>query len=167
MVAELGEVVWIVDLNRQSLDRVVPNIARRTRLQGMFAAAGWQVLTVKYGRLLEELFTRPGGDALRAPHRRRCPTPSTSGCCAARRPAARPAARRRCPARSIAELDRRRLDDDTLLAAIRNLGGHDLGALTDAFDADRRHPADRDLRLHRQGPRAGRPRDTRRTTRRC
>ncbi len=26
-VAELGELVWIVDLNRQSLDRVVPNIA--------------------------------------------------------------------------------------------------------------------------------------------
>ena len=29
MVAELGEVVWVVDLNRQSLDRVVPNIAAR------------------------------------------------------------------------------------------------------------------------------------------
>src|SRR5215212_5051166 len=63
-VAELGEIVWIVDLNRQSLDRVVPNIAA-TRLDGMFSAAGWQVLTVKYGRLLSELFTRPGGDALR------------------------------------------------------------------------------------------------------
>src|SRR5689334_6474840 len=61
MVGELGEVVWVVDLNRQSLDRVVP-ILGATRLQGMFAAAGWQVLTVKYGRLLEELFTRPAGD---------------------------------------------------------------------------------------------------------
>src|SRR6185369_13930266 len=46
-VAELGEIVWIVDLNRQSLDRVVPNIAAG-RLQGMFDAAGWQVLTLKY-----------------------------------------------------------------------------------------------------------------------
>ncbi|MGZ4663993.1 MAG: pyruvate dehydrogenase, partial [Frankiaceae bacterium] len=63
MVAELGEVVWIVDLNRQSLDRVVP-IIEASRLQGMFAAAGWQVLTVKYGRLLENLFARPGGQAL-------------------------------------------------------------------------------------------------------
>src|SRR6201997_3119559 len=27
LVAELGEVVWVVDLNRQSLDRIVPNIA--------------------------------------------------------------------------------------------------------------------------------------------
>ena len=38
-VAELGEIVWIVDLNRQSLDRVVPNIAAG-RLERMFAAAG-------------------------------------------------------------------------------------------------------------------------------
>src|SRR6476660_1349664 len=64
MVAELGEVVWIVDFNRQSLDRVVPTMGAN-RLQGMFAAAGWQVLTVKYGRLLEELFSRDGGPALR------------------------------------------------------------------------------------------------------
>ena len=63
-VAELGEVVWVVDVNRQSLDRVVPKIAA-DRLRGMFSAAGWQVITLKYGRLLEELFTRPGGEALR------------------------------------------------------------------------------------------------------
>ncbi len=29
-------------------------------------AAGWQVLTVKYGRVLEQLLAQPGGDALRA-----------------------------------------------------------------------------------------------------
>src|SRR5579864_8632892 len=63
MVTELGEIVWIIDLNRQSLDRVVP-IIDTPRLQGMFAAAGWQVLTAKYGRLLEELMGRPGGGAL-------------------------------------------------------------------------------------------------------
>ncbi|WTN27231.1 hypothetical protein OHB22_46715 [Streptomyces canus] len=63
-VSELGEVVWVVDLNRQSLDRVVPGIAAE-KLQGMFTAAGWQVITLKYGRQLEELFARPGGEALR------------------------------------------------------------------------------------------------------
>ena len=30
MVPDLGEVLWVVDLNRQSLDRVVPDIADRT-----------------------------------------------------------------------------------------------------------------------------------------
>ena len=130
MVAELGEVVWIIDLNRQSLDRVVPNIGA-TRLQGMFDAAGWQVLTVKYGDLLEGLFTRPGGDALR---RRidEMPNPEyqrllrcTPG-----------QLRERLPAgdEKLAELVGS-LDDATLRAAIRNLGGHDVAALRTAFAA--------------------------------
>src|ERR1700678_363072 len=64
VVPHLGEVLWIVDLNRQSLDRIVPNIAAG-RLGGMFEAAGWQTITVKYGRWLRELFEREGGGALR------------------------------------------------------------------------------------------------------
>ncbi|GAB3046657.1 transketolase-like TK C-terminal-containing protein [Sediminivirga luteola] len=63
-VRQLGEAVWIVDLNRQSLDRVIPDV-QIARLQGMFAAADWQVLTCKWGRRLQALFARPGGDALR------------------------------------------------------------------------------------------------------
>ena len=39
---ELGNVLWIVDVNRQSLDRVVPD-ARRGQLAEMFRAAGWRV----------------------------------------------------------------------------------------------------------------------------
>lgn len=130
MVAELGEVVWIVDLNRQSLDRVVPNIGA-TRLQGMFDAAGWQVLTVKYGRLLEDLFTRPGGDALRT-RIDEMPNPEYQ-----RLLRCTPAQlRERVPAGDdklaalIADLN-----DETLYAAIRNLGGHDLAALRTAFAA--------------------------------
>jgi pyruvate dehydrogenase E1 component len=63
-VASLGELLWVVDLNRQSLDRVVPDI-QIERLQGMFAAAGWQVVTLKWGRFVSELFKRPGGAELR------------------------------------------------------------------------------------------------------
>ncbi|HEX5403043.1 MAG TPA: pyruvate dehydrogenase, partial [Pseudonocardiaceae bacterium] len=129
-VAELGEVVWIVDLNRQSLDRVVPNIAAE-RLQGMFASAGWQVVTLKYGKLLTELFERPGGDELRSridmmsnpEYQRllRCTADQL---------------RTRLPGDSapiqqlVAELD-----DETLMAAVRNLGGHDLDALDGAFQS--------------------------------
>src|SRR5690349_21251040 len=133
MVGELGEVVWVVDLNRQSLDRVVP-ILGATRLQGMFAAAGWQVLTVKYGRLLEELFTRPGGAALRTridemsnPEYQRL-----LRCTDAQ-------LRQRLPGNGNGDPGLRvlvdSLDDATLRAAIRNLGGHDLDALGAAFTA--------------------------------
>jgi pyruvate dehydrogenase E1 component len=52
-VPQLGEVLWVVDLNRQSLDRVVPDIAA-TRLARMFEAAGWNVEQVKYGSRLAE-----------------------------------------------------------------------------------------------------------------
>ena len=65
MVARLGEVLWVVDLNRQSLDRIVPDIAAG-RLAAMFEAAGWHCQTVKYGARLRALFERPGGEALRA-----------------------------------------------------------------------------------------------------
>ena len=129
-VAELGEVVWVVDVNRQSLDRVVPLITA-DRLRGMFVAAGWQVITLKYGRLLEDLFARPGGDALR--HRiDAMPNPEYQRLL-------------RCDA---AELRRRlpggdealggliaSLADATLAAAIRNLGGHDLSSLDEAYRA--------------------------------
>ncbi|MDZ7930546.1 MAG: pyruvate dehydrogenase [Rhodococcus sp. (in: high G+C Gram-positive bacteria)] len=130
-IAELGEIVWIVDLNRQSLDRVVPNIAAR-RLEKMFDAAGWQVITVKFGRLLEDLFARPGGDALRT-RILDMPNPEYQRLlrCTAEE------VRTRLPgsgpdARTIADLIAD-LDDTVLTESIRNLGGHDLDALREAY----------------------------------
>ncbi len=60
----LGNVLWIVDLNRQSLDRVVP-VIRAGELEGLFETAGWRVIELKYGRRLREAFARDGGDLLR------------------------------------------------------------------------------------------------------
>lgn len=132
-VQDLGEIVWIVDLNRQSLDRVVPNIAAG-KLEKLFDAAGWQVLTVRFGALLESLLARDGGDALR---RRIVDMPN-------------PEYQRliRC---TVEELRLRlpgvgedsaaiagvigAVDDDTLIAAIRNLGGHDIEAMRQAYAA--------------------------------
>ena len=60
----LGNVMLIIDLNRQSLDRIVPGI-NSGRLQRFFGDAGWHVVEAKYGNRLEEAFARPGGDGLR------------------------------------------------------------------------------------------------------
>jgi pyruvate dehydrogenase E1 component len=133
MVAELGEVVWIVDLNRQSLDRIVPN-AGATRLQGMFTAAGWQVLTVKPGHLPEELFARPGGGALRD---RIDAMPSPEYQRLLRHSPAQ--VRDRLPgtgphAEAIRSL-LAEVSDEHLHEAIRNLGEHDLVSLSEAFAA--------------------------------
>ncbi len=63
-LAGLGNLLWIVDLNRQSLDRVVPGI-RAGQLERLFQQSGWQVVEAKYGRRLQALFGRPGGYLLR------------------------------------------------------------------------------------------------------
>lgn len=60
----LGNVLWIVDVNRQSLDRVVPGV-RIAQWEQQFTASGWHVVEAKYGARLREAFARPGGFALR------------------------------------------------------------------------------------------------------
>ncbi len=64
VVQGLTNVLWIVDLNRQSLDRVVPGV-KAARLERLFEANDWQVLEAKYGKRLQERFVGPGGEALR------------------------------------------------------------------------------------------------------
>lgn len=138
-VKHLGEIVWIIDLNRQSLDRVIPDIAAG-RIEATFEAAGWQVITVKFGRLLEDLFAREGGDALR----RRILTMSNPEYQRILRCSA-DELRTRLPGEAGNDGDGDNesgqalralisdLDDATLLAAIRNLGGHDIPTLLEAF----------------------------------
>ena len=60
----LDNVIWIVDLNRQSLDRVIPGV-RASRLKALFAGAGWHVFEAKYGTELTAAMSGPGGEGLR------------------------------------------------------------------------------------------------------
>jgi pyruvate dehydrogenase E1 component len=133
MVPRLGEVLWIVDLNRQSLDRVVPDIAAG-RIGAMFEAAGWRTITVKYGRRLRELFSRPGGESLQLRidemsneeyQRLLRSTPAEL--------------RERLPGEGRRSRDIGRvvadLNDLEIAEAIRDLGGHDLADLREAFRA--------------------------------
>src|SRR5437867_7677933 len=49
VVRKLGRVLWIVDVNRQALDRVVPD-SRTRQLGAMFRACGWRVIELRWGR---------------------------------------------------------------------------------------------------------------------
>ncbi len=60
----LGNVLWIIDLNRQSLDRVVPS-GKAQKIKEMFRINGWHVLELKYGHKLEAAFALPHGEKLR------------------------------------------------------------------------------------------------------
>ncbi len=106
MVAELGEVVWIVDLNRQSLDRVVPNIAAE-RLQGMFSAAAGRSppsSTAAFSRNCSIDRAAPSFEVGSTP----CLIRSISGCCGAQlnssEVASRGTARTRRPSHSSSPL---------------------------------------------------------------
>jgi len=61
---DVRNVWWIIDYNRQSLDSVVEDRLFH-RIDTTFQSMGWDVVTLKYGRRLQEVFARPGGDALR------------------------------------------------------------------------------------------------------
>jgi pyruvate dehydrogenase E1 component len=136
-VAHLGELLWVVDLNRQSLDRVVPDI-QIARLQGMFEAAGWQVVTLKWGRLISELFARPGGEELR---QRLEDMPNEEYQRMLRVDSSQVADRIVGDSSSAGggSAQLRGLLDQVpaaqLAAAVRDLGGHDLGLLVDTFAA--------------------------------
>ncbi|KIR66817.1 transketolase-like TK C-terminal-containing protein [Micromonospora haikouensis] len=125
----LGNVMWLVDFNRQSLDRVVPGV-RINQWRGQFEAAGWHVVEVKYGRRLAQAYARPGGEALRdwidaMPNEQYQSLFGLAG----------PALRERfcdgAPA-GIAELIAD-VADDELAPLVTDLGGHDLQAMLDAY----------------------------------
>ncbi len=125
----LGNVMWIVDFNRQSLDRVVPGI-RIQQWSQQFRAAGWHVVEVKYGPRLREAYAEPGGDRLEAwidemPNER---YQSLFGM--------EPSAlRERFLDGATAGVHEfcEEYDDEELAALVTDLGGHDFGAMLDAY----------------------------------
>ena len=130
----LGNVMWVVDTNRQSLDRVVPG-QKIKKLMEFFGGAGWHVVEAKYGSLLQDAFTRPDGEALRR-HIDDMSNEEYQSLFAHRGASLRE--------RFLAGADptvhrlARDYDDDGLVALVQNLAGHDLGVLIDAYrDCDR------------------------------
>ncbi|WP_434144549.1 transketolase-like TK C-terminal-containing protein [Leucobacter sp. gxy201] len=137
-VSKLGELLWVVDLNRQSLDRVVPDI-QSLRLQRLFEAQGWEVITLKWGTYVSALFGREGGDLLRL----RLETMGNEEYQRMLRADAVEVRSRLLggePELGLAALVDS-LSDDELARAVRDLGGHDLGLLVETFDGtDRTRP---------------------------
>jgi len=127
----LGNVLWIVDFNRQSLDRVVPGI-RITQWARQFEAAGWQVLELKYGRQLEAMFHRPRGEQLRK-WIDAMPNEQYQSLFGLTQADLR--ARFLDGAPDIVRTLTDDLDDDSMKSLVMDLGGHDLAGILDSLDA--------------------------------
>lgn len=124
-------VLWVVDLNRQSLDRVIPGI-RVSAWREMFSANGWQVVDAKYGKLLQAAFEEPNGELLRIA------IDGMSNEIYQRLLRVEPSVLRQwLLANSQFSGDMKKLierwDDNQLQELFRNLGGHDFGMLREAF----------------------------------
>ena len=128
---DIRNVWWIIDYNRQSLDAIVTDRLFQ-RMDSIFRAMEWNVVTLKYGRLLEQAFTKRGGDRLRdwidaCPNMHYSELAHAGG-----------AAWRRRLVEDLGDtsgireiLDEH--DDDRLQDLMTNLGGHDLQSVLAAF----------------------------------
>src|SRR5258708_32169201 len=63
---DIRKVWWIIDYNRQSLDAIVTDRLFQ-RMDSIFPAMEWDVLTLKYGPRLQRWVQRGRGRPLRAP----------------------------------------------------------------------------------------------------
>ncbi len=122
---------WVIDYNRQSLDRVVPE-RLFAKIEQFFSTVGWKVVTIKYGKRLQAAFARPGGEALRewidaCPNDLYAALTFKGG--AAWRAHLESDLGRNPAIREILDSH----DDGELARLMTNLGGHDLEAMLEAF----------------------------------
>ena len=130
-MGQASNILWVVDLNRQSLDRVIPGIRVRA-WRDMFFANGWTVIDAKYGKLLQTAFSQPNGELLRIA------IDEMSNQVYQRLRRVGPGILREwLPTYSRYSDDMRRLlarwDDQELHRLFHNLGGHDFSMLREAF----------------------------------
>ncbi|MEE8457986.1 MAG: 1-deoxy-D-xylulose-5-phosphate synthase N-terminal domain-containing protein [Acidimicrobiia bacterium] len=125
----LGNVMLIIDLNRQSLDRIIPGIQAR-RLMSFFRDAGWHVVEAKYGNKLLDAFGQPGGEPIRG-HIDRMSNEEYQSLFAF----AGSELRSRFLANADSEVGDAisRIPDDELASVVQDLGGHDLKVLINAY----------------------------------
>ena len=126
---------WIIDYNRQSLDGVVSDGLFR-KIQDFFDNVGWNVVPLKYGKKLEQVFAMQGGDTLRQ-WIDDCPNDLYSALTFKGQTGEKDAWRTPLKKdlrgvhgiKSILEDH----DDETLHALMTNLAGHDMEAVLEAF----------------------------------
>jgi pyruvate dehydrogenase E1 component len=124
---------WIIDYNRQSLDAIIPDRCMQ-RFDTLFRDMDWRVITLKYGRRLQQAFARRGGDAL-CQWLDACPNSLYSALAFQGGATWRTQLRRDLGDTSgIREL-LDEYDDPSLHRLMTNLGGHDTESIVEAFDS--------------------------------
>lgn len=144
---ELGNVTWVIDYNRQNLDGTrIPNHrglqgTDADRIERTAVANGWEVVQLRHGRFREQVFAKPGGDALRSAFERGFTDYHYQAQLWKRDPQhMRAALLEQAP---TAKALLQGLSDADIVRLFFDLGGHDLPLLVKALEAckqDRKRP---------------------------
>lgn len=124
---------WVIDYNRQSLDGVI-NDNLYQRILDFFKSVGWEVVTLKYGKLQQKAFEGPAGKALKQ-WIDECPNQLYSALIFKGGAAFRERLRTDLDGDDGLEAFLNSYDDEQLLGLMNNLGGHDMAAVIEAFEA--------------------------------
>ena len=125
----LGNVMWIVDFNRQSLDRVVPGV-RISQWRAQFEASGWHVREIKYGAKLKQVFSIPDSQEFKQWFND-IPNEQYQSLFGLTPAAARIRFLEGAPTSVKQFIDR--FSDQELFEILTDLGGHDISELLEAF----------------------------------
>ncbi|HEX6811290.1 MAG TPA: pyruvate dehydrogenase [Planctomycetota bacterium] len=135
---ELGNVTWIIDYNRQNLDGTrIPNNrglkgTDADRIEGTAVANGWEVIQLRHGSFREQVFHEQGGQALRHVFEHGLTDYHFQALLWKRDAQQMREAVLRCD--KGCEKLLRALSDEDVIRLFYDLGGHDLAAITRAFE---------------------------------
>lgn len=128
---ELKNTWWIIDFNRQSLDAVI-NDDLYQRILDFFESVGWEVVTLKYGKLQQKAFEGPAGGELKT-WIDDCPNQLYSAMVFKGGAAWRKRLTEDLKETKGLKEFLNNYDDEQLSALMANLGGHDMELLCEAF----------------------------------
>jgi pyruvate dehydrogenase E1 component len=141
---ELGNLTWIVDYNRQSLDghritnKKVMNGTDAIRIERTMQVNGWDVINLQHGNKRLELFKKPGGEAFKQFLEEDMEDYEFQALLLVHDMKAlkKGLAKERPALKKFVES----ISDDMLYDALRDLGGHDMLLLSEAMKESKKNP---------------------------
>ena len=135
---EIGQLTWILDYNRQSLDghritnQKIMGGTDSERIERTMTANGWEVIQVRHGRKRQALFKQKGGGEFRKFLERELSDYALQALLLIREPKQlKKEMGRKYP--SLKDF-LKRVSQEDLYESMRDLGGHDLKVLIKAFE---------------------------------
>jgi pyruvate dehydrogenase E1 component len=141
---EVGNLTWIIDYNRQSLDghritnSAIMHGSDDQRIQRTLEANGWKVIQVRHGRKRMEIFQRPGGEQFRNLFEKELTDYELQVLLQLKEPQSIRDEILKYHSGIGAFL--KTLSDSELLTSVHDLGGHDFGVLVQALEESKKNP---------------------------